>query len=624
MATILNSRIFRSWLAAFTLLVVLDALECAQATPPPVSPSATNNGAFSWSFPSVTNGLYRIDYTTQLTNPVSSWTPLATNYPTQGTNTRYLDTGQSAVTPAIPNPGHDPQRFYRVALAGTNTGVSPTVSLSVSSSGATAAGELTVQVQTSHTFPISFIKLYVDGEEVDFDAPNNCSINGTNISCLNTFTVNTTEWANGAHSLFAVVEGVAGSETTPCDGTDTFGSASSLPVKVNFANFISNFAFSQPLFEPSLGQTQIISATFATNTAWTLNILDLATNLVRSASGNGSNMTFNWDGTGTGGTTLPQGEYQFQLTAALAPISTTAPPRRPYSRRFLGASGTLGIAWQGHHPVGPIPGFKAPSNTVGTVPLAQTASLPFGPLKNASVLAQRFAAKMQTGGWKTAFAYGDDQLTAPMLRKTAKGGSNIFSNVNIGLLVSHGAYGAIRDATVIPGVSTFQTYLPIYHAMATNYDWVRISEMDLGSSSLRWLGVYAPNFLHSSSYADLYNKQVTNLTTEIIPMNAKLHALLSVDAAVQMFPSFGSTWASAMLGSDSIGTAQPVIQAWYYAGTQMNSMVQPTSPVVFTVLYWCNTYNDTLQNYSATTGGEGATHPDYTQLFIETQTVYSP
>jgi hypothetical protein len=84
---------------------------------------------------------------------------------------------------------------------------------------------------------------------------------------------------------------------------------------VTFNNLITSIAFNQPFFEPSLGQTQQVTATFAANVNWTLQILDENSNAVRTVTGSGGSMLFNWDGTGDGGVAIPDGLYNYAITA---------------------------------------------------------------------------------------------------------------------------------------------------------------------------------------------------------------------------------------------------------------------------------------------------------------------
>ena len=78
------------------------------------------------------------------------------------------------------------------------------------------------------------------------------------------------------------------------------GHAVSPFVPVVFSNLVTRISFSEPFFRPALGQTQQVSAVFAANSDWTLQIKDNNSNAVRTATGSGSRLRFTWDGTGDG------------------------------------------------------------------------------------------------------------------------------------------------------------------------------------------------------------------------------------------------------------------------------------------------------------------------------------
>src|SRR5207237_308090 len=148
------------------------------------------------------------------------------------------------------------------------------------------------------------------------------------------FVINTCEWPNGPHTLFATVtasSGVPGpSGFYPID----IGRAVSSYVPVTFDNYISRLAFSQPFFEPELGQTQTVTAAFANYSGWTLQVLDESSNAVKTVTGVGSSLHYDWDGTGDGGTNLEKGIYYYllsayQTNAPSAPLITNSPVNGP-------------------------------------------------------------------------------------------------------------------------------------------------------------------------------------------------------------------------------------------------------------------------------------------------------
>jgi hypothetical protein len=87
-------------------------------------------------------------------------------------------------------------------------------------------------------------------------------------------------------------------------------------VPVTFSNLITRISFSQAFFAPEDGTTQLVTAIFAANVNWTLEIQDVNSNTVRTVTNSGGTMSFGWDGTGEGGTNLPVGTYTYLISAA--------------------------------------------------------------------------------------------------------------------------------------------------------------------------------------------------------------------------------------------------------------------------------------------------------------------
>jgi hypothetical protein len=159
---------------------------------------------------------------------------------------------------------------------------------------------------------------------------------------------------------------------------------------------------------------------------------------------------------------------------------TTQRPHRPQPKPIKGSPGRLGVAWQGDHPdsTNGIAGFHVPANLSGSIQLYTNYFLPYGNIKGAGKIANGFEKTMVKYKWKTAFNYSNDQVSASLLRKPSKGGSNLFNYCNIGLLVGHGIYGLNQDfiATSTPSL---QSYYPVYHTGVNAYDWVRIRQRHL-------------------------------------------------------------------------------------------------------------------------------------------------
>jgi hypothetical protein len=252
------------------------------------------------------NEVYEVDYADQLAgNPdgTTSWQALYTDYGSHGTNTFIADAGNYDLDPAILHPKNSPMRFYRVVFTGTNTSPSnPTVSITSPTNGASLSGEIVASVSADSSEYLTEINLYVDGEP-------QWIIGGTS------FVINTCEWLNGPHTIFATAKAQSSLEAPSYNDSVTEGRSVSSYVTVNFSNLITRLDLSQYFFEPSEGQTQQVTATFAAGVDWTLQIQDANSNTVRTVTGSGSSMLFNWDGTGDGGASIGDGVYTYLLTA---------------------------------------------------------------------------------------------------------------------------------------------------------------------------------------------------------------------------------------------------------------------------------------------------------------------
>jgi len=268
---------------------------------------ATDERAIQLRWQSKTNAVYRLEYTPQLSGSIV-WDTLVDYFPSQGTNTVFLDTGKYWTEPALPHPKDDLQRFYRVVQIDTNTLVPPIVTITNLAAGTNLSGEVEIDVHVATTNSIASVNFFVDGEEVESasaDDDGNAS-----------YVINTTEWPNGSHVIFAVAETSAGTATTgEFQSTEQSGAGTSTNIPVTFDNYISKWYFSLPGFDPSLGETQRITAEFIHYSSWTLQIVDESLTTVRNASGTGSSMEFDWDGNDDNGSPTADGTYDFILTA---------------------------------------------------------------------------------------------------------------------------------------------------------------------------------------------------------------------------------------------------------------------------------------------------------------------
>jgi hypothetical protein len=281
--------------------------------------NATDEGAIQLFWESQPNHLYEIDEADALvdTNTGSiTWNKLYDNYPSHGTNTFIGDFGNYNLTPQILHPKNSPMRFYRVVDKGAEAITDePLVSIASPTNEALVSGELAITVTVSTVQPVlSGIKLYVDGQEMPMaDNITNYTDGLTNYE-TDIFSINTCEWENGTHVLFATVECESGYADIINSGRIVSGHGVSPSISVIFNNLVTRISFSQPLFDPASGQTQQVSAVFPLNSDWTLHIVDVYSNVVQTATGSGISMLYNWDGT-SNGTNLPNGLYYYYITA---------------------------------------------------------------------------------------------------------------------------------------------------------------------------------------------------------------------------------------------------------------------------------------------------------------------
>jgi hypothetical protein len=251
------------------------------------------------------NANYRIERADELLDQNTAWRILCYNYPSHGTNTFWLDTGNYHYRPPILHPKYVPKRFYRVVEEDEDTATNkPSVSITWPTNGFVASDNLIVTVAATTPMATLTTKFYVDGQEM---WPSD---DGSN------YVVNTCEWANGPHTLFATTESLSsysgGGLNAPLP---SYAHAVSPYVTVDFSNLVTMISFSEYDFQPELGQTQKVTAVFAANSDWTLRIKDRSSNVVRTATGSGASMEFDWDGKGDGGVTLQPDPYYFYISA---------------------------------------------------------------------------------------------------------------------------------------------------------------------------------------------------------------------------------------------------------------------------------------------------------------------
>lgn len=511
---------------------------------------------------------YQLEYSPDL----AAWQTLNDLVISQGTTSMAADAGRYDLTPKLKRPFQpgETRRFWRAREIGANQSTAPTVTITAPSNNDTVSGDISVSVTTAGTSEVSTISLYVDGELfAEQGGPNT------------TFTLNTSEWANGVHQIYAVgPDSSGGTDTTPSSSTQpttNYGVSSTL--SLTFDNFVSEFFFSEHYFRPDLGETQTISAKLKEAANWSLTITDSSANTVFTTAGNGSRVSFTWDGKDALGTLVPGDAYTYRIVTDHVPpspsfvggfsaLSSSGEESRVNFRPVtnnVGTSGlTFGVAYQGHHPdpnvTGVWPRPKATNfNFVQFVPINYNP--PFDALKKVSAIAGGFAtnikkwARFAPGSqFGASGILGNDELTGAKLRAP----TNVFNSVNLGLLIGHGVQGNRPD--LIGGSGKIETYYPIYTTGATEYDWVRIHECQFGGS-LRWMGILACNMAGTTAVPNWE-------TSNAWPFDPnQLHLLLSASTSVYMYDSFGTNWAWAMTGKlTNFATPQSVRRSWLLAG----------------------------------------------------------
>ena len=282
----------------------------------------TDEQAIRLTWTSISNEVYEIDEADALAgndDGSTAWNKLYDNYPSQGTNTFWLDTGNYNFSPQILHPKEMPMRFYRIVdLGADTTSDEPSITITSPTNGIAVVGELTITVVAKTDQPVlSGTKLYVDGQEMRpaVSTTNYTDVSGVTNYEVATFNINTCEWGNETHTLFATVECQSGNGDAVNSPPIATGHGVSKFVPVLFSNLVTRISFSQPSFDPSSGQTQHVSAVFAANCNWTLTVRDIFSNAVHVATGSGSSLQHNWNGTGDGGTNLPAGVYYYYISA---------------------------------------------------------------------------------------------------------------------------------------------------------------------------------------------------------------------------------------------------------------------------------------------------------------------
>jgi hypothetical protein len=263
-----------------------------------------------------TGAVYQVESADSLTDIGSQgfqWIIRESDCPSKGTNAEWMDVGDSQWIPRILPPRFQPMRFYRVTkIKQATLTPPPAVTLQLDQSNV-ANGFITATLNLTYADTnqsVSSVKLFVDGQEIYTTTDESSS----------TY-INSCEWPNGQHEIYAVATTVDYGETLPDSDDETVTNAANFAIgvspsqSVTFSNYISEFFVSIPFFDPAVGQMQEVVATFPEDTCWNLYVLDSTYTPVRQFSGDSSTLYVAWDGTDGNGNQLPYGFYDYYIQA---------------------------------------------------------------------------------------------------------------------------------------------------------------------------------------------------------------------------------------------------------------------------------------------------------------------
>jgi hypothetical protein len=313
--------------------------------------NADNTVTLKWN--SELGKWYQLEYSPDLV----TWQILNELVVSQGTASMSADVGRYDLTPKLKRPFQpgETRRFWRVRETGANQGTAPTITITSPINNDTMSGVVEVDVTTAGPSEVGLVSLYVDGELFEEQAGPTA-----------TFTLNTSEWANGVHQIYAMgSDSRGGTDTTPSSSSQpstNYGVSSTL--NLTFDNFVSAFFFSEHYFRPELGETQTVSAKFKQSANWTLTIDNSSGATVFTTTGSGSSVSYTWDGRDGSGNLVPFDAYSYRIdtdyvepaamqTFGIAAASSSGASStvnfRPVTNN-VNTAGTFGVAYQSNHP----------------------------------------------------------------------------------------------------------------------------------------------------------------------------------------------------------------------------------------------------------------------------------
>lgn len=247
----------------------------------------------------------------------------------KGTNAEWMDVGDARWIPRVLHPMFQEHRFYRVQKVRQATNTPPDVSIELSqTNGVTQWFYVSVSVSIADTNQsLNSVALFVDGQRFS----SLSSFPSTNFTVM----MNSSEWPNGPHEIYAVASIADSAETTPANASEAdptnavvYAVGVSPSQFVTFSNYISQYFVAIPFFEA--GQTQEIVAKFEQDSYWSVLVVDYQDTVVRQFDGQGSSCYAAWDGNDAYGSPLPYGYYDYVIEArpsqygALSLLSSSA------------------------------------------------------------------------------------------------------------------------------------------------------------------------------------------------------------------------------------------------------------------------------------------------------------
>jgi hypothetical protein len=258
--------------------------------------------------------------------------------------------------------------------------------------------------------------------------------------------------------------------------------------------------------------------------------------------------------------------------------------------------GSFGMLYQGDHPI-IYPANRPPRGApYGQVTFASNHQPPWGGLKAARRIANGLGVGFWVYGYQIQFINGDDDFKATMLQKTSLGGQNILNSVNLGLYVGHSA--AAKENIVALGHP--QSYIPVFDSLADTMTWVGMNDMDLGSSSLKWMAFYSCNLFRSASYRTdgIYDVMKNN---EHLAMNSSLHIMQAYATEMTVRHDMGDFWIPALTGATTLSSDNTVLGAWRFVCLKTQPIESSANANVSRSAYWPECAGDHIYGYGPQT-----------------------